>query len=59
MIAVFGSDAPQTEAHTEFYELPSGNKILELPRKAGYFLGITEDGKYIITYDITKPAEFG
>lgn len=59
VIAVFGSGTPQTEAHTELYELPSGNKMLELPRNAGYFLGITKDGKYIITYDVTKPAEFG
>ena len=33
--------------------------MLELPRNAGYFLSITKDGKYIITYDVTKPAEFG
>ena len=59
VIAVFGSNTPQTEAHTEFYELPSGNKMLELPRNAGYFLGVTNDGKHIITYDITKPAEYG
>ena len=54
-----GGGTPQTEAHTEFYELPSDNKILELPRNAGYFLSITKDGKHIITYDITKPAEYG
>lgn len=59
VLAAFGSDIPHKDAHTIFYELPSGNKIFELPRKAGYFLNITKDEKYIITYDITKPTEFG
>ena len=45
VLAAFGSDTPQEDAHTVFYELPRGSKILELPRNAGYFLNITKDEK--------------